>query len=129
MMGCTINMAPSKQIQSQEEETEKVTASAKEAAQVDVPWPHEMKEYWYARYFATMAMNPDIQKMLLPSQVFEIVKCSVDQYEKDHDWKWFQENLGDNLIITKEASQYVYLVTKKCADITKATPPKKSISI
>jgi len=112
--GCTINMTPPK---------------TQPQLQQQVLWPHEKKEYWYARYFHTMASNPDIQRIMRPDQLFEVVKCTVDQYEKDHDWKWFQENLGNNLIITQENTRYVYNVTKKCADIVKAKMPNKPKSI
>ena len=112
--GCTINMTPPK---------------TQPQLQQQVLWPHEKKEYWYARYFHTMASNPDIQRIMRPDQLFEVVKCTVDQYEKDHDWKWFQENLGNQITITPENNRYVYIVTKRCADFEKSKIARKPQSI
>ena len=124
--GCTINMAPSQPQQPQQQVEKKV-----DVVKNHKPWPHEQKEYWYARYFHTMASMPSIQKLLPPEHLFQVVKCTVDQYEKDHDWEWFQENLGNQLNITPTNNQYVYYVTKRCADIekTKMASKPKSIEI
>ena len=115
--GCTINI-PSNQPQPPTEE-KKVVAQIEMKQDEKVkhkPWPQEEKEYWYARYFFTMAINPQIQQMMPPRSVFEIVKCSVTKYEEDYSWEWFLANLHDHRTIKPEVSKYVYDVTKVCAD-------------
>ena len=116
--GCTINMAPS-----QEQVEKKVPAQIemKQAEQSKhAPWPQDGKEYWYARYFHTMASHPGIQRRIKPEDVFAIVKCTMNKYEEDHSWEWFRKNLADVQILTPENTQYVYVVTRACADAQKA---------
>jgi hypothetical protein len=111
--GCTINLAPS-----QEQVEKKVPAQIemKQAQQSKhAPWPQEGKEYWYARYFFTMASNPDIQRMLKPAEVFAIVKCTMKIYEEDNSWEWFLSNMAEIKILTPKTNQYVYQTTKFCA--------------
>ena len=120
--GCTINMTPS-----QEQVEKKVPAQIemKQAEQITHnPWPQEKKEYWYARYFHTMASYPSIQQMLQPHEVFEIVKCTISKYEEDHDYEWFLANLGEIRILTPANNKYVYDTTTVCANITKAKNKK-----
>ena len=119
--GCTINMAPS-----QEQVEKKVPAQIemKQAEQSKhAPWPQDGKEYWYARYFHTMASHPGIQRRIKPEDVFAIVKCTMNKYEEEHSWEWFRKNLADVQILTPENSQYVYVVTRACADKQKAKNP------
>jgi hypothetical protein len=120
--GCTINMAPS-----QEQVENKVPAQT-EMRPTDErrhkPWPREEKEYWYARYFHTMASHPGIQLRIKPEDVFAIVKCTMNKYEEEHSWEWFLENLGDVQILTPKNSQYVYVVTKACANQQKVKNPQ-----
>jgi len=121
-LGCTINMAPS-----QEQVEKKVPAQIemKQAEQIrHEPWPQDEKEYWYARYFHTMASHPGIQQRIKPEDVFAIVKCTMNKYEEEHSWKWFRKNLADVQILTQENEQYVYTVTRACADKQKAKEPK-----
>ena len=116
--GCTINMAPS-----QEQVEQKVPAQIemKQAEQSKhAPWPQDGKEYWYARYFHTMASHPGIQRRIKPEDVFAIVKCTMNKYEEEHSWEWFRKNLADVQILTPENTQYVYVVTRACADAQKA---------
>jgi hypothetical protein len=116
--GCTINLAPS-----QEQVEKKVPAQIemKQAQQSKhAPWPQEGKEYWYARYFFTMASNPDIQRMLKPAEVFAIVKCTMKIYEEDNSWEWFLSNMAEIKILTPKTNQYVYQTTKFCAAKQKA---------
>ena len=116
--GCTINLAPS-----QEQVEKKVPAQIemKQAQQSKhAPWPQEGKEYWYARYFFTMASNPDIQRMLKPEDVFAIVKCTMKIYEEDNSWEWFLSNMAEIKILTPKTNQYVYQTTKFCAAKQKA---------
>ena len=120
--GCTINMAPS-----QEQVEKKVPAQIeiKQAEQVThKPWPQEEKEYWYARDFHTMASHPGIQLRIKPEDVFAIVKCTMKKYEEEHSWEWFRKNLADVKILSRENEQYVYTVTRACADKQKAKEPK-----
>jgi hypothetical protein len=120
--GCTINMAPS-----QEQVEKKVPAQIemKQAEQSKhAPWPQDGKEYWYARYFHTMASHPGIQRRIKPEDVFAIVKCTMNKYEEEHSWEWFRKNLADVQILTPENTQYVYVVTRACADQQRAKEPK-----
>ena len=87
------------------------------------PWPQDGKEYWYARYFHTMASHPGIQRRIKPEDVFAIVKCTMNKYEEDHSWEWFRKNLADVQILTPENTQYVYAVTRACADQQRAKNP------
>ena len=116
--GCTINMAPT-----QEQVEKKVPAQIemKQAEQSKhAPWPQDGKEYWYARYFHTMASHPGIQRRIKPEDVFAIVKCTMNKYEEEHSGEWFRKNLADVQILTPENTQYVYVVTRACADRQKA---------
>jgi hypothetical protein len=124
--GCTINMAPS------QEQVEKKVPAQIEMKQAEQskhkPWPQDGKEYWYARYFHTMASHPGIQRRIKPEDVFAIVKCTMNKYEEDHSWEWFRKNLADVQILTPENTQYVYVVTRACADTQRAkTPPLKGV--
>ena len=120
--GCTINMAPSQEL------VEKKVPAEIEMRPTDerrhAPWPQEEKEYWYARYFHTMASHPGIQQRIKPEDVFAIVKCTMKKYEEEHSWEWFRKNLADVKILTRENEQYVYIVTRACADKQKAKEPK-----
>ena len=119
--GCTINMTPT-----QEQVEKKVPAQIemKQAEQSKhAPWPQDGKEYWYARYFHTMASHPGIQRTIKPEDVFEIVKCTMAKYEEDNSWQWFLDNLANVQILTPKNSQYVYVVTRACADKQKAKNP------
>ena len=120
--GCTINMAPS------QEQVEKKVPAQIEMKQTEqskhAPWPQDGKEYWYARYFHTMASHPGIQRRIKPEDVFAIVKCTMNKYEEEHSWEWFRKNLADVQILTPENTQYVYVVTRACANKQKAKEPK-----
>ena len=120
--GCTINMAPS------QEQVEKKVPAQIEMKQAEQskhePWPQDEKEYWYARYFHTMASHPGIQQRIKPEDVFAIVKCTMNKYEEEHSWEWFRKNLADVKILTRENEQYVYTVTRACADKQKAKNPQ-----
>jgi hypothetical protein len=120
--GCTINMTPS---QDQVEKKVPVQIEMKQAEQSKhKPWPQDGKEYWYARYFHTMASHPGIQRTIKPEDVFEIVKCTMDKYEEDNSWQWFLDNLANVQILTLKNSQYVYDVTTVCAAKQKAKTPR-----
>ena len=82
-----------------------------------VPWPTEKREYWYAKYFLSMAMNPNVQRMLTPETVFKIVKCTVNQIEKDYPYEKFLTDIGDNLALPNHISQYIYEVSFACSQI------------
>jgi len=107
--GCTINFGPTqpeKEIKTEVTETKKETLN---------PWPHVEKEYWYAKYFLSMAMNPDVQRMLSPRQVFAVVKCTVDGFEKDYEYERFVKEIGGNLRLPPHLSKYIYDISFECS--------------
>ena len=120
--GCTIHMTPPQEL------VEKKVPAQIEMKQAEQskhkPWPQDEKEYWYARYFHTMASHPGIQQRIRPEVVFAIVKCTMNKYEEDHSWEWFRKNLADVQILTQKNTDYVYVVTRACADTEKAKEPK-----
>jgi hypothetical protein len=71
-----------------------------------------------------MASHPGIQQRIKPEDVFAIVKCTMNKYEEDHSWEWFRKNLADVQVLTPENTQYVYVVTRACADQQRAKEPK-----
>ena len=79
------------------------------------PWPHVKKEYWYARYFLTMALNPKVQLVLTPEQVFDVVKCTVDGFEKDYEYEHFVKEIGGNLRLPPHLSKYIYDISLECS--------------
>ena len=111
--GCTVNFgqtAPEKEIKTEVTETKKETPKL---------WPHVKKEYWYAKYFLTMAVNPNVQRMLTPEQVFAVVKCTVDGFERDYDYDQFLEKIGDNLRLSPQMNKYVYDTSLVCSQEVK----------
>ena len=111
--GCTVNFGqttPEKEIKTEVTETKKETLKPKLK-----PWPHVEKEYWYAKYFLSMAMNPDVQRMLLPRQVFEVVRCTVDEFEKDYEYERFVNEIGGNLRLPPHLSKYIYDLSFECS--------------
>ena len=105
--GCTINFGPTqpeKEIKTEITETKKLK-----------PWPHVEKEYWYAKYFLSMAMNPDVQRMLSPRQVFAVVKCTVDGFEKDYEYEQFVKVIGGNMVLPPHISKYIYDLSFECS--------------
>ena len=109
--GCTINFGPS----SPEPEKEIKTEVVETKKETHKPWPHEDKEFWYAKYFLSMAMNPNVQKMLTPRQVFDVVRCTVDGFEKDYKYEKFVEEFGENVELPPHTSQYVYDLSYQCS--------------
>ena len=107
--GCTINFGPT---QPEKEIKTEVTKTKKE---IHKPWPHIEKEYWYAKYFLSMAMNTDVQRMLSPRQVFEVVKCTVDGFEKDYEYERFVKEIGGNLRLPPHLSKYIYDISLECS--------------
>ena len=107
--GCTINFGPT---QPEKEIKTEVTETKKETLK---PWPHVEKEYWYAKYFLSMAMNPDVQRMLAPRQVFEVVRCTVDGFEKDYEYGRFVKEIGENLRLPPHLSKYIYDLSFECS--------------
>ena len=106
--GCTINMTPA------QEPVEKKIPAQIELKQYKL-WPHVKKEYWYAKYFLSMAMNPNVQRMLTPEQVFDVVKCTVDEFEKDYEYERFLREIGDNLRLPPHISKYIYDTSLECS--------------
>jgi len=107
--GCTINFGPT---QPEKEIKTEVTETKKETLK---PWPYGEKEYWYAKYFLSMAMNPDVQRMLTPRQVFEVVRCTVDGFEKDYEYGRFVKEIGENLRLPPHLSKYIYDLSLECS--------------
>ncbi len=117
--GCTVNFgqtAPEKEIKTEVTETKKETPKLKLKLK---PWPHVEKEYWYAKYFLSMAMNPNVQRMLTPEQVFDVVKCTVDGFEKDYTFEQFLKEIGGNMNLTPQMSKYVYKLSLECSQEVK----------
>jgi len=105
--GCTINFGPTqpeKEIKTEITETKKLK-----------PWPHVEKEYWYAKYFLSMALNPDVQRVMTPRQVFSVVKCTVDGFEKDYEYERFVKEIGANLRLPPHLSKYIYDLSFECS--------------
>ena len=117
--GWTVNFGQTKP--EREIKTE-VTETKKEKHK---PWPHVKKEFWYAKYFLTMAMNPNVQRLLTPEQVFDVVKCTVDGFEKDHDFEWFLKEIGGNMNLTPQLSKYVYELSLICSQKIKRKVKKE----
>ena len=107
--GCTINFGPT---QPEKEIKTEVTETKKETLK---PWPHVEKEYWYAKYFLSMAMNRDVQRMLNPRQVFEVVKCTVDGFEKDYEYERFVKVIGANMALPPQIHKYIYDLSFECS--------------
>ena len=107
--GCTINFGPT---QPEKEIKTEVTETKKETLK---PWPHVEKEYWYAKYFLSMAMNTNVQRMLTPRQVFEVVRCTVDGFEKDYEYERFVSEIGANLRLPPHLSKYIYDISFECS--------------
>ena len=124
--GCTINFGPTqpeREIKTEVTETKKeVTETKKETHK---PWPHVKKEYWYAKYFLSMAMNPNVQRMLTPEQVFDVVKCTVDGFEKDYTFEQFLKKIGGNMNLTPQLSKYVYELSLRCSQEIKRKVKKE----
>ena len=107
--GCTINFGqtkPEKEIKTEITETKEEKRK---------PWPHVKKEFWYAKYFLTMAMNPQVQIMMTPEQVFDVVKCTVDGFEKDYEYEHFVKEIGTNLRLPPHLNKYVYDISYECS--------------
>ena len=111
--GCTINFGPTqpeKEIKTEVTETKKETLKPKLK-----PWPHVEKEYWYAKYFLSMAMNPNVQRVMTARQVFSVVKCTVDGFEKDYEYEQFVKVIGGNMVLPPHISKYIYDLSFECS--------------
>ena len=107
--GCTVNFGqttPEKEIKTEVTETKKETLK---------PWPHVEKEYWYAKYFLSMAMNPNVQRVMTARQVFSVVKCTVDGFEKDYEYEQFVKVIGGNIVLPPHISKYIYDLSFECS--------------
>ena len=111
--GCTITFGPS----SSEPEKEIKTEVVETIKETHKPWPHVEKEFWYAKYFLSMAMNPNVQRMLTPETVFDIVRCTVNQLEKDYKYEKFLTDIGDRMQLPNHISQYIYNISFACSKI------------
>ena len=105
--GCTVNFgqtAPEKEIKTEVVEPKKLK-----------PWPQGEKEYWYAKYFLTMALNPQVQQVMQPRHVFEIVRCTVDGFEKDYEYERFVKVIGANMALPPQIHKYIYDLSFECS--------------
>jgi len=108
-VGCTVNFGqtkPEKEIKTEVTETKKETPK---------PWPHVEKEYWYAKYFLSMAMNPNVQRVMTARQVFSVVKCTVDGFEKDYEYERFVKVIGANMALSPQIHKYIYDLSFECS--------------
>ena len=119
--GCTITFGPS----SSEPEKEIKTEVVETIKETHKPWPHVEKEFWYAKYFLSMAMNPNVQKMLTPRQVFDVVRCTVDGFEKDYKYEKFVEEIGEKVVLPPHTSKYVYNLSFECSVEVRRKAEKK----
>ena len=62
-----------------------------------------------------MAMNPDVQRMLTPIQVFEVVRCTVDGFEKDYEYEQFVKEIGANMTLPPQIHKYIYDLSFECS--------------
>ena len=62
-----------------------------------------------------MAMNPNVQRMLTPRQVFDVVRCTVDGFEKDYEYEQFVAEIGHQQALPPHISKYVYDVSYMCS--------------
>ena len=53
--------------------------------------------------------------MLSPRQVFEVVKCTVDGFEKDYEYERFVKEIGANLRLPPHISKYIYDLSFECS--------------
>ena len=107
--GCSVHFgrtAPKKEIKTEVTETKKETLK---------PWPHVEKEYWYAKYFLSMAMNPNVQRVMTARQVFSVVKCTVDGFEKDYEYERFVKVIGANMALPPQIHKYIYDLSFECS--------------
>ena len=105
--GCTVHFGqtkPKKEIKTEVTETKKLK-----------PWPHVEKEYWYAKYFLSMAMNPNVQRVMTARQVFSVVKCTVDGFEKDYEYERFVKVIGANMALSPQIHKYIYDLSLECS--------------
>ena len=64
-----------------------------------------------------MAVNPNVQRMMTPETVFDIVRCTINQIEQDYEYKKFLTDIGDNMILPDHISQYIYNISYACSKI------------
>ena len=102
--GCTVNFGETK--------PEKIVKVEEVKPKL---WPLKKKQFWYAKYFLSMAINPNVQKMLTPEMVFDVVTCTVDVFEKDYDYEAFTREIGSRMNLPPEISRYIYDVSLACS--------------
>ena len=117
--GWTVNF---EQTKLEKETKTEVTETKKEKHK---PWPHVKKEFWYAKYFLSMALNPKVQAVLTPEQVFDVVKCTVDGFEKDYEFEQFLKEIGGNMNLTPQLSKYIYELSLECSQEIKRKAKKE----
>ena len=53
--------------------------------------------------------------MLTPRQVFDVVRCTVDGFEKDYKYEKFVEEIGEKVVLPPHTSKYVYNLSFECS--------------
>ena len=102
--GCTVNFGETK--------PEKIVKVEEVKPKL---WPLKKKQFWYAKYFLSMAINQNVQKMLTPEMVFDVVTCTVDVFEEDYDYEAFTREIGSRMNLPPEISRYIYDVSLACS--------------
>ena len=102
--GCTVNFGETK--------PEKIVKVEEVKPKL---WPLKKKQFWYAKYFLSMAINPNVQKMLTPEMVFDVVTCTVDVLEEDYDYEAFTREIGSRMNLPPEISRYIYDFSLACS--------------
>ena len=72
-----------------------------------------------------MALNPKVQLVLTPEQVFDVVKCTVDGFEKDYELEQFLKEIGGNMKLTSQLTKYVYELSLECSQEVKRKAKKE----
>ena len=105
MIGCTTQIEPEKP--KQVESTHSVEKISK--------WNPEKKQFWIAMVFAQMTQSPKVREMFMPQHLYQVVKCSIDIYEKKYELDYFEENFGNKSgKLAPELSAVAYNVTYGC---------------
>ena len=46
---------------------------------------------------------------------FEVVKCTVDAFEKDYEYERFVSEIGGNMVLPPHLSKYIYDISFECS--------------
>ena len=62
-----------------------------------------------------MALNPNVQRVMTARQVFSVVKCTVDGFEKDYEYEQFVKEIGANMTLPPQIHKYIYDLSFECS--------------